>query len=369
MNSQPSPILLLGVGGAGTAMVRGILRSYGPGIRALAIDTDAQSGGTGDMLFLLLGGNRLAGRGTGGQPASARAAFQDTPSVLDSALEGVRTVVIVTALGGGTGGGATGEILKHLHTLGIATLVFATIPFSFEGAERSRTARTSIGSIEQHADVSVFLPLDELVAGANTDNMRDALAHGIDTMSLGVTLLWRVLEKPGYIKFDPERLRTILSGCGRAQFATATAMGPNRADDILASLSESPLLKQDANAAHVRTLLVGVLAGDDLRLSEVGIVASGLSAAFGLGATLELGTVNDEDTFSGRLTVVVLIFNESATATKKTMPGTVRHAVRDHAGERALARTDRFRHSDATMWNDEDLDIPTFIRRQLTLDR
>ena len=369
MNILPSPLLLLGVGGAGTAMLRGILRAYGSDIRALAIDTDAQTGGSGDIPFLPLGGNRLAGRGTGGQPASARAAFQDTPTILDTALDGVRTVVIVTALGGGTGSGATGEILKHLHTMGIATLVFATLPFAFEGAERVRIARTAIGPIEQHADVSVFLPLDELVASAGTDNMRAALAHSIDTLALGVTFLWRVLERPGYIQLDAERLRAILTGCGRAHFATATAQGPDRADTVLATLSESPLLKHDESSAHVRTLLVGVLAGDDLRLSEVGTVASGLSAAFGLGATLELGTVNDEATFSGRLTVVVLVFDESATLMRKPTPGTTRATTRERAGERALGRTDRFRHSDATMWNDEDLDIPTFVRRHLTLDR
>ena len=138
---------------------------------------------------------------------------------------------------------------------------------------------------------------------------------------------------------------------------------------MLAALSESPLLKHDESSAHVRTLLVGVLAGDDLRLSEVGTIASGLSAAFGLGAALELGTVNDEATFSGRLTVVVLIFDESATVSRKPTPGTARSTTRERAGERSLGHTDRFRHSDATMWNDEDLDIPTFVRRHLTLDR
>lgn len=369
MNILPSPLLLLGVGGAGAAMVRGIIRAYGPDIRALALDTDAQAGGSGDLPFLLLGGNRLAGRGTGGQPTSARAAFQDTPNILDPSLDGVRTVVIVTALGGGTGCGATGEILKHLHTMGIATLVFATLPFSFEGSERIRVARAAIGPIEQHADVSVFLPLDELVASAGTDNMRDALARGVETLSLGVTLLWRVLERPGFIRLDAERLRTILTGCGRAHFATATAQGPDRADTVLSALSESPLLKRDEASPHVRTLLVGILAGDDLRLAEVGAISSGLSAAFGLGAALELGTVNDEAAFSGRLTVVVLVFDESATLTRKPPPGTVRATTRERSGERALGRTDRFRRSDATMWNDEDLDTPTYVRRHLTLDR
>ena len=145
MNALPSPLLLIGIGGAGAWMTRGILRAYGSGIRALVLDTDAQSGATGDLPFMLLGGNRLAGRGTGGQPASARAAFQDNPALIDPALEGVRTAVLVTALGGGTGGGATGELLKHLHTLGIVTLLFATTPFSFEGEDRIRSAKTAAG--------------------------------------------------------------------------------------------------------------------------------------------------------------------------------------------------------------------------------
>ena len=86
MNSQPSPLLLLGVGGSGATQVRGIVRSFGPGIRPLVLDTDARSGGNGDIPFMLLGGNRLAGRGTGGQPAAARAAFQDNPAFLDTSL-------------------------------------------------------------------------------------------------------------------------------------------------------------------------------------------------------------------------------------------------------------------------------------------
>lgn len=372
MNPVPSPLLLLGVGGAGAAMTRGILRAFGPGIRALILDTDAQSGGvTGDVPFMLLGGNRLAGRGTGGQPASARAAFQDNPALLDSALSGVRTVVIVTALGGGTGGGATSELLKHLHMLGIVTLIFATLPFAFEGAERQRAARTASGPIEQHADVSVFLPLDDLVAGAGTDNMAEALQRGVDMVASGATLLWRILEKPGYIQLDAERLRNILMGNGRGHFATATARGPKRTNQVLAALAESPLLRHNESALPIRSILVGVLAGDDLRLSEVGAISSGLSAAFGDHATIELGTVNDEATFSERLSVVVLLFEESATAAAPASPGEAALAStgRSRVERGALSGNSRFRHTEKTIWNDENLDIPTYVRRSLTLDR
>ena len=371
MNALPSPLILIGIGGAGAAMTRGVLHAYGSGIRAIILDTDAQAGGNGDVPFTLLGGNRLAGRGTGGQPASARASFQDDPSILDPALTGVRTAVIVTALGGGTGGGATGELLKHLHTLGIVTLLFATTPFAFEGDERIRAAKTAIGPIEQNADVSVFLPLDDLVADAGSDNMRTALTHGVDTLASGVTLLWRILERPGYIHLDSERLRNTLFGCGRAQFSTATAMGPDRVSTVLARLAEHPLLRRDSSRPPVRTILVGVLAGDDLRLSEIAEISSSLSVAYGPNAAVELGTVNDEATFSGRLSVVLLLFEESATvarpAAAAALGGTA--DAKAKGGDRALGGNSRFRNAEKTMWNDEDLDVPTFIRRQMTLDR
>ncbi len=368
MNTPHPSLLLLGVGGGGAVLVRGILRAFGPGIRALILDTDAQSGGNGDVPFILLGGNRLAGRGTGGQPSAARAAFQDNPALLDTTLEGIRTVIIVTALGGGTGGGANGELLKHLHTLGITTLIFATLPFAFEGDERRRAAQTAAGPIEQNADVSVFLPLDDLVAEAGTDNMREALAHGLETIAAGVTLFWRVLEKPGYIRFDAERLRSFLSACGRGHFATAVAQGPDRVQQVLATLAANRLLARKESSPPVRSILVGVLAGDDLRLSEINMIVCGLTAAFGTDVNIELGTVNDEDTFSGRLAVVVLVFEQSATAARPAADA-FGATSRKRTGEHALAGNSRFKHAEKTMWNDEDLDIPTYLRRSLSLDR
>ena len=80
-----SSMLLLGIGGSGCAAAREIKRSpVGESMRVLTIDTDAVSGGYNDVPFVLLGGNRLAGRGTGAQPAAARAAFQDSSSILDA---------------------------------------------------------------------------------------------------------------------------------------------------------------------------------------------------------------------------------------------------------------------------------------------
>ena len=372
MKPETSSLLLLGVGGTGASTVRGVRRAYGSDLRALIIDSDAGSGNASDLPFVLLGGDRLAGRGAGGHSAEARAAFLDNPEVLDPHLDGVRTVVIVTALGGGTGGGATSEIAKHMSSRGIASVVFATLPFAFEGEDRTNAARTAFGSIEHVADVTVPMPLDTLVAEAVSDNMKEALARAADTLATALTLFWRILEKPGYISLDAERLRNAVSEApGRARFATATAFGPDRAEDVLRKLSSSRLLGAGTAHAPIRSIFMGILAGDDLRLSEVAHLADGFRAAFGRNAAFQLGTVNDEATFSGRLAVAVIIFEESAVSkSPHENRRTAKNAARAKKNsEAALAAADRFSDSEKTMWHDEDLDIPTYLRRNLTLDR
>ena len=180
-----------------------------------------------------------------------------------------------------------------------------------------------------------------------------------------------MLEKPGYISLDPERLHNAISGSGRARFATATAFGPNRAEDVLRDISSSRLLIDGSAHAPIKTIFMGILAGDDLRLSEIAKVADGFRGAFGRNASFQLGTVNDESTFSGRLTVAVLVFEESAITSKaKVSCKAARASAKNRKNaEAALAAADRFIDSEKTLWHDEDLDIPTYLRRSLTLDR
>ena len=360
-----SPLLLIGVGTAGSSIARGVCRAFGAGLRYILADTDATTGQSGEP-FVLIGGNRLSGHGTGGDIATGRLAAAESVGLLDEHLEGVRLAVIVTALGGGTGGGATIEIAKHLSERGVPTIVFATTPFAFEGEDRLRNTRDVLSMIEDAASASVVLPLDKLIG--DVDNMNDALKRAIDTLASGVTLFWRLVEKPGYLRLDTERLRHFLSGAGRGRFATVTVQGPNRANEAVDSLIRSELLA--TSTAPVKTALCGILAGNDLLLCEVGKIAEGVRSSFG-GLSFELATVNDEATFSGRLSVVVLLF-ESASKTEELQKpgGTSGGRRRRPKGPLGVAVTGRgrFNSAEPTIWNGEDLDVPTFIRKNLSLD-
>ena len=364
MNSS-SHMLLIGIGTSGSAITRGVSRAFGEGLRYTLIDTDATTGQAGGP-FTLLGGDRLSGRGAGGDVVAGRLAAEDSICAIDEHLEGVRLAVIVTALGGGTGGGATLEASKHLAQKGIPTVVFATAPFAFEGEDRQRNARGVMAMIEDSANATFLLPLDKLIG--DTDNMDDALHRAIGTVASGVTLFWRLVEKPGYIRLDTERLRHILSGAGRGRFAAVTVQGPNRIEDALDQILRSEMLA--TSSGPVRSTLCGILAGNDLLLSEVGRIADGVRSAFG-GLSFDLATVNDESTFSGRISIVVMLFESSGKADEGMKPGGVmsgwRRKAKSPLGTGPTGRG-RFKNAEPTIWNGEDLDIPTFVRRSISLD-
>lgn len=363
-----SSIILIGVGGAGSAMARGVRRAYGADLRFLCVDTDALTGKAGGD-FALIGGDRLSGRGAGGDVVMAKAAAEDSITAVNEYLEDVRMAVIVTSLGGGTGSGASLVVIKHLMEMGITTAVFATTPFSFEGDERQRNARSIQLMLEESASATFITPLDMLIQGEN--NMERALARAIDTMASGVTLFWRLLEKPGFISFDAERLRRIINTAGCGRFVTVTTAGENRAEKAISEIQNSPLLT--LSSGQLRSVIIGILAGEDLRLSEIGAVSDALREDFGSIASYELATVNDEDTFSGRISIVVMLFESQTDASGRTgaakskKRGKPAGKARDPLGWNSTDHG-RFVNAEPTMHNGDNLDIPTFIRMNLTLD-
>ena len=363
-------MLLIGIGTSGCTIARSVAASFGDGMRYILADTDAKSGEGGGP-FTLIGGNRLSGRGAGGNVVSARLAAEDSMGSFDTQIEGVRLAIIVTSLGGGTGSGATLEAVKHLSERGIPSCVFATTPFAFEGADRQRNARGVMTMIEEAANASFFLPLDKLVDG-DGEEMSVAMQKAVNIMASGMTLFWRLVEKPGYIRLDAERMRHLIAGSGRGRFASVVVQGEDRAEKAVNALRDSKLLRE--SSGPVRAMLCGVLAGDDLRLSEIGKISEGLRESFGDRAGFELATVNDETTFSGKLAVVLMLFESSGrTDEDEEEAAKTNEAARRRRRQKAALGTGptgrgRFNNSEPTVWNGEDLDVPTFIRRNISLD-
>ncbi|MDR2849559.1 MAG: hypothetical protein LBW77_03335 [Verrucomicrobiota bacterium] len=393
MSQEERPeFVLLGVGGGGCRLAASVRAAYGAGLRALGVDTDALATRTaagGGLTCLLLGGSRLSGHGAGGDTVQGRLAAQDDLDNLKAQLQGARTVVIIACLGGGTGGGATPEIVKALQEMGVSTLCFVTRPFAFEGDARAKSAERVLPLIDEHADSLVTVPLDDLFDGTEQAPLSEALQAAEALVSAGVTLLWRLVTKPGFIQLDPERLHTMMLRGGNARFGFGAAEGDGRAERAVAALKACPLLRAGTPLAKANAVTLGILAGRDLRLAEVGWIMSAVRGVCKKDCAVELGTVLD-DAYEGSIELVALAFEswgagllpdprrEPAVGAAQEPPVTEAFPIqpggrrgRSKKSKLSFGATGRgkFQNMEQTLYDGQDLDIPTYIRRGITLER
>lgn len=387
---QQSDFMLLGVGGGGCRIVASILTSYGGNLRALGVDTDAIANrevSTGGLTCLLLGGSRLSGHGTGGDAIMGRLALQDDLTNLNNHLTGVRTVVLISCLGSGTGNGVTPDLVKTLHDQGIATLCFILRPFSFEGEARKKAAERVVPMIEEHADSLIVISQDELFAETEAGQVQDALVAANGLLASGITLLWRLVSTPGFISLDTERLHRLLLKGGNARFGSATVQGPDRASQAVEALCGCRLLRLGDALKKANTLLFGILAGADLRLSELGEMMENMRQYCKKECSIEMGTVLDL-AYDGKIELVVLAFESwTASAALDSSQGVqlvanqppIAESFPIQSGSRRRVRVSKlsfgatgrgkFQDVEPTLFEGQDLDIPTYVRRGITLER
>lgn len=382
---ETEDLLLISLGGAAASIVRRMAERATTPLRALILDTDdatlqsiTPAVGVSTSVF---GAKRLSGRGTGGSHSLGAGAFRDDATQILAQVGTPRLAILLTCCGGGTAGAAT-TLLEALRTKGIATLVFAVAPFSFEGDDRKRAANVLLPIMETRADALTRISLDALVGEeAATLPAAEAFAHAADRLAAGLGLLWTLVAHPGFIAFDAERFRAFLThdveGGLPFCFADVTVSGENRAQAALNALREDPRFRVNGvdRLANAAQLIVGILAGPDLRLCEIGTVMEGLRAhCQSLKETL-LGTA-DEEAREGSLSVVLFAFGHPLTNVSAAKDGEAprplpkRQRGAKAAGTKVLGTAkNRFTDVAPTIYGGQNLDEPTYQRRGIRLTR
>lgn len=421
-------LLLLGIGGAGGRIVNDTVALFGlDPDAAFAIDTDLSDLSLlRNCRPRCIGKGRFNGGGTGGQDtAAAAAAVEESPSIAtlfdseEDSRESPRFAIVVAGLGGGAGSGITPEVLRIAQTRNIPTLLFTVSPFSFEGEERRRLANRSRSLLESRSVVAVHLENDSLASSPDATTLQEAQRLASQRAAEGITLLWRLIEHAGYIGLGVDTASQLLhNGRGRAHFAFATACG----DDRVATAA-SALFAPDASAvapllATSPAVAIGVLGGTDLRLHEVGDAMAALRAASSPTCRHFLGTVL-EPQLNGTLALAVLVFEKwngtvppvenplpeappphflpigavapkdsgaptppqpipapaEGDASQNAIPSApptqeppVRKNPRRSSGSSLLNKSkDYFQGTAALIYHDENLDEPTYARRNLSI--
>ena len=378
-------LLLISLGGAAATVARRVAERATAPLRALILDTDdatlaALTPAVG-LSTSVFGAKRLAGRGTGGDHTLGAGAFRDDAAQILAQIGSPRLAVLLISCGGGTAGAAR-DLLEALRARGVATLVFATLPFAFEGTDRRRCAAVLLPDVEARADALAKIPLDALVgADAAALPAAEAFARAADRLAAGLGLLWTLVAHPGFIAFDAERFRALLANAVAGGlpfcFADATCSGKGRAEAALAALKGDPRLRMENldRLASAAQLIVGVLAGPDLRLCELSTLMDGLRAHCQALKETFLGT-SVEDSRAGALSVVVLAFGlpvaeaaQIGAEAPRPLSAKKGRDTRNTGSGLLRAAKSRFSDVSPTIVNGQNLDEPTYRRRGIRLAR
>ncbi len=274
-----SSVKIIGLGGAGTNMLERIALDGVEGAGLVALNTDVRTLGSclaGDKIQLGL--NLTKGLGTGGDPELGHQAVLEAEQPIREAIKGCRIVFLCVGLGGGTGSGAAPIVTRIAREEGAFVVVFATMPFAFEGKRRRDQAETALNELAVLSNALVTFDnnrMGELVLAKQ--GIHDAFAAADHMICESIKAVLRLVIRPGLINVGLDDLMSALRTTrSRCLFGSGIAEGKDRAAKALRGALASPLLDQGALLKDAQTVLVHLCGGEDLTLFEIELMMRSL---------------------------------------------------------------------------------------------
>ena len=301
-------VKVIGVGGAGANVLDRMALEGSDDAELLTLNTDVRALSTSvSSEKIQLGATLLKGMGTGGDPSLGKQAAIEAVDEIRKAVRGCRMVFVCVGLGGGTGSGAAPEVCRIAREEGVFLVVFATIPFSFEGDRRMDQARTALEQIARYANAVITFDNDrmgELIVPK--DGVAQAFAAADKIISQSIRATMNVVFRPGIIRIGmDDLLSAIASDDSRCLFGYGVAKGDNRSHEALEQALKCPLLDRGKLLNEATAVLVQVAGGDTMTLFEVQLVMEEVAKHVGKQTQILFGTGTDKR-LGNSLTVTII---------------------------------------------------------------
>ncbi len=159
-------IKIIGVGGGGSNAVNQIYTSNeAPQAEFYILNTDHQALDSSPVPNkVTLGPTITKGLGAGAVPDVARKAAEESEKEIRNIVEGADLVFVTAGMGGGTGSGASPLVARAAKDTGALVVAIVTTPFSFEGKQRTATAKESMEALKAEVDSIIVVSNDRLAA-------------------------------------------------------------------------------------------------------------------------------------------------------------------------------------------------------------
>ena len=374
---------VVGVGGAGGNAVNRMIDEKLDSVEFITVNTDLQAlQDSNSHIKIQIGKQLTRGLGAGARPEIGRQAIAESEEEIRAVLDGADLVFVTAGMGGGTGTGAVPVIGRMAREMGALCIAIVTRPFHFEGTKRMRHAEMGLRELRSAVDTMIVVPNERLLSVVGKDTtFRQALKQADEVLLHATQGISDLISVTGEVNVDFADVRTVMSNRGAALMGTGTASGVDRAVDAAQQAICSPLL-DNISINGATGVLVNITGGLDLTIDEVITINSIIQEAAGEEGEMIFGVVH-EPQLEGllRVTVIATGFGEpveedepipaSEPVVEVAPEGIVigsryegLQLVEERTGPKILGDTSE------DLWSEkdkpsEDLEIPTFIRRQM----
>lgn len=352
-------IKVIGVGGGGGNAVNRMIDAGIKGVEFIVANTDLQAlNASKAPIKIQLGTKSTRGLGAGSNPETGReAALEDHEKLLD-VLEGSDMVFVTAGLGGGTGTGAAPVVASLAIELGALTVAVVTKPFSVEGKKRMAQAEQGLAELRGCVDTIITIPNSKLREVEEKITLMDAFKRADDILLQAVRGITDLITTPGVINLDFADVTTVMRGKGTALMGIGTAKGEDAASKAMRAALDYKLLEENS-IKGAKGALINVTGGYNMPLGEIEDAIGMIEAETDDDADIIWGNVIKEDMDDEIMITVIATGFDTAMQMTKLPPKTIETAAA--AGSPIPIPTG---YSSAPINKDENMDVPTFIRRQ-----
>ncbi|MFT5468740.1 MAG: cell division protein FtsZ [Verrucomicrobiales bacterium] len=272
-------VRVVGVGGAGSNVIDRIAVDGSAQENLILCNTDVRALTTSIAgVKIQLGKSLTMGLGCGGDPELGREAALQATDEIRQAVNGADMIFVCVGLGGGTGSGAAPVIAKIAREEGCFVVVFATMPFRFEGRRRLQQANMALSELKGSAHALLTFENDrmgELIVPK--DGVRQAFAAADKTICQSIRAICSLVEQPGMVRIGMDDLLAVLKGKDtRCLFGFGQASGKDRVKRSVRAALDNPLLDRGELLSEGANVLVHISGGENLKLAEVEDVMTAL---------------------------------------------------------------------------------------------
>ncbi|HNY97830.1 MAG TPA: cell division protein FtsZ [Candidatus Pacearchaeota archaeon] len=281
-------IKVIGVGGGGCSIVGEIANIIprGKKISFCAANTDIQSLNSlpQEIKKIVLGKSLTHGLGCGMSPELGAQSAEMSKEEISREIENCDFCIIISALGGGTGSGATplfAELAKDQKKLSLGIF---TLPFKFEGDKRAYIAHQALQKIRPNLSASVIIPNENIFKIIDSRTaIRQSFSAINKQLAQSIKGLLETLYDPGLINIDFADFKTILEGSGRIAYQASVEGERKDLPQMVEKLLSNPLVEygiipeKNSKVLDVEKILFNVTGPSDLRMAEVEEVSNSIT--------------------------------------------------------------------------------------------